>query len=143
MRMSLGSLLAWTVGPAVLVGLVGAYPTWRFAGQGGLASQAAAGFIVMLAMGASAAAVARKAAGGAAKAAMAFLLAASVRVGICVASGLAAAILLPLPTAALLIWLGAFYVVSLLGESAWLVKAIRRSTEGSPGGGIGAWAMLK
>jgi hypothetical protein len=143
MRMSLASLLFWAIGPALLVGLVGAYPTWRFAGQGGLAGQATAACIVILAMAASAAVVVRKAVGGAAKAAVAFLLTASVRIGICLVLGLAAAFLLPLSTAAMLAWLGVFYVVSLLGECAWLTRAIRRSVEGSTGGGMGASVALK
>ena len=133
MRLSLVSLLAWTV---LAVGAAGIYPTWRFAGgMSGLGAEAAAAGIVVTAMVASAVLIVRQAAGGPAKAAIAFLLTAALRVGICLVLGLAAGLLLPpLSRPAMILWLGAFYLVLLAGESVWLTMAIWKSLKKAPDG---------
>jgi len=126
--LSIASLLAWTVLPVLLVGVAGIYPTWRFAGgMSGLGAEATAAGIVVTAMVASAAVIVRQAAGGPAKAAIAFLLTAALRVGLCLVLGLAAGLLLPLSRPAMILWLGAFYLVLLAGESVWLTVAIWKS----------------
>ena len=140
---SLGPLLAWTVAPALLLGAAGAYPTWRLAGTGGLVGLTAAACAVVAAMTGGAVVVVRRASGGLAKAVIAFLWAALVRIGTCLVLGLAAAFLLPLSPPAMLIWLAALYVVSLAGESVWLILVIRNSTKAPPPLAPGTPALLK
>lgn len=120
------SLLICLIGPGLLVAAAGAYPTWLLAGEQGLAAMAAAGVAVFLAMVGSAWAIFWRSGPGLDRLAIRFAGMAIFRMTICFALTAAAWYMFALPTSALLLWTGAFYLVMLGGECFWLARALKR-----------------
>jgi len=126
MRIGLAGLLGWVVPAGVLVGALGAYPTWALGGGQGLRAQLAAGAIVVGVMCAGGAFVARAARRGPRAAAFGF-----VRTGLIMAAGslvmaAASSAAMKLPLAGTLLWTGVFYFAMLIAKSVWLARALRR-----------------
>lgn len=96
------------------------------AGAPGLAAMAAAGAAVFAAMTTSAWAIFWRSGPGLDGLAMRFAGAAVFRITICLALAAAAWYIFALPTNALFLWTGAFYLVMLAGECFWLARAFKR-----------------
>ena len=133
-RMPTASLLALLACPGLLAAAAGAYPTWRLAGLPGLAAMASAGSAVFAGMFVSAWAILWQSGGRVDRIALRFAGAAIFRVSICLALAMAARYIFALPTNALFLWTGLFYLVMLAGESFWLARLLKRRAKecGSP-----------
>ena len=127
MRISFAALFAWLIPASLVVGALGAYPTWRVSGTPGLLAQLAAGAVVLVVMAASARFICHAASHGPRRAAQSFVAGFLVRVAACAA--LSAAVghwLADLPQQTLLVWTGLFYLVMVLAEAIWLARAMQR-----------------
>lgn len=127
MRISFAALFVWLIPAGLLVGGLGAYPTWRLSGTPGLLAQLAAGGVVLVVMAASARFIFHAASRGPRQAAQSFVAGFLVRVALCAA--LTAAVgqwHADLPQRTLFVWTGLFYVVMVLAEAFWLARALQR-----------------
>ncbi|MBI5722679.1 MAG: hypothetical protein HZA50_01885 [Planctomycetes bacterium] len=123
--------LVWRLSAASLAaGAAGAYPTYALAGWPGLLSEAVACVIVAAIILVSTAFLLGQARSGPLRAAQAFAPMVMARGLVCVAAGLGLCLATPLPPRALLAWLLAFYIVTLVTESAWLIRTLRQSCGG-------------
>lgn len=124
MRTSIVAAFAWIIMLGLAAWVVGLYPTYRLAGKSGLAAQAVANVVVLIATGGSVMIIARLAARGPKVAAMGMLLSGFARLILIVGAIFAVRWLFVLPLPTLLIWTGLFYVVMFGGELIWLTKAL-------------------
>lgn len=127
MRISFVALFAWLIPAGLLVGGLGAYPTWRLAGAAGLLAELAAGGVVLAVMAASARFICHAASRGPRRAAQSFMAGFLVRIALCTA--LTAAVgqwHADLPQQTLFVWAGLFYLVMVLAEAIWLARALQR-----------------
>jgi len=129
MRISFAASLVWVVLAGVLVGLLGAFPTWHLAGRDGLAAELWAGGIVLVAVVLSAAVVVCAAWRGPATAAAAFPASGLIRLGVGLALGCAAARWAGVDAAAFFVWPAVFYLAMLGAESFWLARALNRDAD--------------
>ena len=125
-RTPVGPLLAYLACPGLLAAAVGAYPTWRLIEWPGVAAMASAGLAVFAGMFATGWAILWRTGGRVDRIALRFAGAAIFRVSICLALATAAWYIFALPTNALLLWTGLFYMVMLAGESVWLARLLKR-----------------
>ncbi|MFA6134938.1 MAG: hypothetical protein WC869_13060 [Phycisphaerae bacterium] len=109
---------------AVVEGLIGAYPTWKYAGAEGLFAQAVSGLIVLAAMIASVILVMRQIQAGPAKGAMAAAFGGMLRAVAVLGLWAAAWQVLKLPPITSIMWLAAFYFPLLAAESMWMSRAL-------------------
>ena len=126
LKLSIASFLAYVILTAVVVGAVGAWPTWRLAGRSGLHAMLAGGGIVLFVKIAFAYVIVRQAARGPGRAAFAFILLTLVRLlsNLLLAGGAWA--LFNVSRKLLLIWTGLFYFALIVAESIWLARAFQR-----------------
>jgi len=120
------SLVRWVVPMGLLVGLAGAYPTWRLGGRDALLAEAWAGGIVLSAVLLSALLVAFSATAGPSYATLAFVMSGLGRMIWSVALGMLVVWKGGLPATPLFVWLAGFYFAMLPAEGAWLARALRR-----------------
>lgn len=128
----LAPLVGWLVLPALAVAAVGGWPTWRFLGREGLAAMGMGAVSAFAGMFLSNALVVWR--GGLRIEQLAARLAGAtlIRLSICLAVAVCAWYTFALPTNALFLWTGAFYMVMLVGESLWLARTLRRTSPTSP-----------
>ena len=128
MRISFVGAFGYLLPIILVLGVVGAAPTLARYGRSGLSAELIAGGLVLTAMILSAAVVTASAKSGPASAAMAFAACGIVRPAVCMGGFVAAVKLTDTSSQALLIWLLVFYFCALVGEGAWIVRALRRNT---------------
>ena len=133
MRISFLAFLGWVMPGVVVVGAIGAYPTWKLHAQLGLMTELVAGALVLtVAMLSACVIIRRAAAGGHAKAALAFVTLGWVRVLLSAALALVIWSLFGLPPRLMLIWIAVFYLVVLTCECFWLIQALQRERRRLP-----------
>ena len=126
MQLSFWAILGWVGVIGLLTGGIGAWPTWYWAGQDGLMGELLAGAIVLPIVLASALIVWRVASRGPGLAAAAFMAAGVVRLTAVLATTLILYRLAQPHTVAFLIWVGVFYLATVIGEGLWLARALKR-----------------
>ncbi|MCJ7544913.1 MAG: hypothetical protein MUP47_10205 [Phycisphaerae bacterium] len=126
MRLSFWAILGWVGAIGLLAGAIGAWPTWRLAGQEGLVGEVLAAAIVLPIVLASAVIVWAVASHGPGLAAAAFMAAGVVRLAAVVATALILYQFVRPHTVAFLIWVGLLYLVTVIGEGVWLARALKR-----------------
>jgi len=119
-------MFAWVAGAWLACCGLAAYPTWYAEGAAGLRAGMASAGVAFVVMVASGLAVARFARRGAASAAVAFSVAAVVRLVACAALSAVIVAVWKLPLKTYLAWLVPSYLVMLAGECTWLVRVLRR-----------------
>jgi hypothetical protein len=124
------SALLWGLGwLGVLLGLAGAWPTWRLRGADGLWAQFCAGAVVIAAIAASGLLLRGMAKAGPAMVALGFLAAMPFRVAACCLAGMLLVTKYPICAETFFTWLGVFYLAMMLQESAWVSAALRRDAD--------------
>jgi len=126
MRIGLAGLLGWIIPAGVLVGAVGAYPTWAASGVRGLWAQLVAGVIVGGVMCAGGLFVMRAARRGARAAAFGFIVSGFVMAAGTPALAVTASRTMHLPMKPTVLWAGIFCFAMLIAQSIWLARALRR-----------------
>jgi hypothetical protein len=126
------AVLGWIVPISLLVGLVGAFPTWHRAGIPGLQAELAAGVTVMIVMVASCALTAKTSAQGPGMMAYVFVISGMARVLVSVALLAAIWAATGLPARTLMVWAAIFYLTMLVAESIWICRMLGRSGRGKP-----------
>ena len=129
MRMSMPALiwgLAWL---GAFVGLAGAWPTWCLRGGDGLVAQCLAGAVAAAVALASGLTLRRIARAGPAMATLGFLAGIPVRMAACCVAGLLLVTKYAICVETFFIWLGLFYLATMLKESAWLSAALSRDAQ--------------
>ena len=117
------AMLGYLLGALVLAAAIGAVPTWRLAGPGGLTCVVPAFLAVATPFLASGMVVLSAARRGIRAVVAAFLLMGLVRVPASLALGAAAWAVWDLPADVLMIWVVVFYLACLGGETIWLIRA--------------------
>ena len=131
MRISLGALVGWVGSVCGLVGVVGAYPTWRIAGRSGIEAEVWAGAAVLVVTAVNAVFVFRGARKGPGGAALAFVIGGLVRIVVCVFPAGLVGPTFHFPRGALLTWMVLFCLGALGGETLWLTRALLRHGAGT------------
>ena len=126
LEVSFPAMLCWIAATGVLTWLAGAWPTWRLAGTGGLATQGIAAGLVLAVMAGNAAAVKHYAALGPRKTAFAFMFLGILRIVVCMVLATVVWAVSALPTLLWFAWVWLFYVVMLLAEGFCLGRALKR-----------------
>jgi len=126
MRLSFWAMMAWVVFVPLVVGAAAAWPTHRLCGAEGLRAQAAAAAIVMPVMLVSALLVVLVAPYGPAAAAAAFMAVGAVRAMIVLFAGIIVWRFWHLSGMVLGIWVGLFYLVTLVCGAFWLAHALQQ-----------------
>lgn len=124
MRASRLEAFAWIIMLGLLVWVVGLFPTWRLAGKAGLAAQAIAAVIVMIATCTSAMIIIKLAKSGPRVAAIGMLLSGLVRLIVVVGAIFLVRWLFELPLITLLVWTALFYITMFGGEVIWLTRTL-------------------
>jgi len=124
MRVSRLEAFAWIILLGLLVWVIGLFPTWRLSGMPGLAAQAIAAVIVMVATCSSAMIIIRLARSGPKHAAVGMLLSGFVRLILVVGAILIVRWSIDVPLMTLLIWTGLFYIAMFGGEVIWLTRTL-------------------
>ena len=109
----------------LLVGLAGAYPTWKIVGVAGLNAELSAGVAVMIVMVVSACLTVRMSRQGVQAAALVFAMGGMVRVLACAALGGVAWAMYSLPPIPLCAWIFLFFMALFWVEVSWFVSALR------------------
>ena len=126
MEIRFSALLGWVLPVGVLTGLVGLYPTYRWAGGDGILALIAAGaaaLLVVLISGFITCILARR---GPAMAAGGFLFASLLRVVVCLILTAAAWQAFDLPGKVVFLWACLFYGLMILCEAGWVSRALSR-----------------
>ena len=124
------SALLWGVAwLGVLLGLAGAWPTWRLKGAGGLWAQFCAGVVAIAVAVASGLLMRRLARAGPAIVAFGFMAAMPIRVAACCIAGMVLVTNYPICAETFFTWLGVFYLAMMLRESAWVSAAFQRDAD--------------
>jgi len=129
MQMSMAALvwgLAWLGG---LVGLAGVWPTWHLRGPEGLVAQACAGTLAAAVAVASGLLMRTIAKAGPAVTALGFMATIPVRAAVCCLAGMLMVAKYPICAEAFFVWLGLFYLATMLKESVWLSAALNRDAD--------------
>ena len=126
MEIRLRVLVARVIASVVVIGGLGAYPTWTWSGDGGLVAEAVAGAAGLAGAVMGAALITRAAREGAARAAAAFLPAEGYRFGVGAGSAALLWLVTDIPPVPLLIWSLGFFLAILFCETSWLVGALQR-----------------
>lgn len=126
MRIRLAGLLGWVILGTALAGAIGYVPTVRLVGAKGLLAMAWAWGIAFAVVMLSGMLVTRAAARGPGRAAFVFIMSALARVVVCLVLAAGVIFLLDIHAPSLLVWVLAFHLVMLAGESIWLAKALQR-----------------
>ena len=130
------ALVRWVCLPAIPTGAIGAYATWVTSGREGLVAQAIAAAVVLVVMLVTARIIFSAARRGSRHAALAFVWAGAVRVGLTLALATVAALLAHPPIDVLAIWVGLFYVETLAAEAIWITMALRKDAQRVALGGV-------
>jgi len=129
MQISIAALvwhLAWV---SALVALVGVWPTWHLRGHEGLLAQVCAGGLaagVAVASGLLMTAIARR---GPAVVALGFMVAIPFRIAVCCVAGMLLVSKYRICVPTFFVWLGLFYLATMLREGAWLSVALNRDAD--------------
>lgn len=125
MAIRLGDLLSWLVPGYLVVGGIGAYPTWALKGLPGLVSLVAAALCSFAAATFTGWLIGRASQEGPVRAAAAFLPCEAYRLGIVLVAG---AVIWALggEVVSTVLWLLGLHLLALLCETQWLVRALRK-----------------
>ncbi len=126
MELSFPALLGWVLPVGLLVGGVGAGPTWWLAGRAGLVAELLAGTVVLPIMVASALIVLSVASSGAALTSAVFVSIGVMRLAAVVTTALILERFCRMATLVFWICILAFYLAMLGAEVAWLARALKR-----------------
>ena len=122
---NLPAILARMLLVTALLAAAGAWPTHALCGRAGLNAMLLAGAIVLVVACAAMYIVGAVGLRGGGRLAMAFVASGLGKVAVCAALGLAAAMLLPVPPVALVLWLVLFYVAMMVVQVLWIVKVLK------------------
>jgi hypothetical protein len=125
MDISLPALAGWVLPSLLAVGLLGAWPTWRWYGQAGFQAAGLAGLVVIPLLVLSALLTVSSAGKGPGWAAFTF---ASAGVARMIVSFILAGVILwtePVPAIPMVGWTMGFYLAVLTAESIWLSRALQ------------------
>ena len=120
------AMFAWVAGAYLTFCALAACPTWHAGGAAALHAGLTAAGVALVVMVASGLLVARAARGGAVSAAVAFIIAAVVRLVACAALSAVIVAAWKVPLKTYLAWLVGSYLVMLASECTWLVRMLRR-----------------
>ncbi len=126
LQLSFWAMLGWVGVIGMLLGAVGAWPTWMLAGREGLMSELIAGAVVLPIMLASALVVLRGSLRGPAAAVKMFVVGWAVRLPAVVALALLLGFFCRVHLVAFMCWVGLFYLATIVCEGLWLAKGLKR-----------------
>ncbi|MCE5327269.1 MAG: hypothetical protein LLG01_12750 [Planctomycetaceae bacterium] len=116
----------WVASPIAGLGAAGAYPTWLIGGAESLEAEGLAGAVVLSAMLVTGLATVFVLRASPTTAIMGVLALGMARMVACVLLGAVAYHHSRLPLWVLTGWIGGFYIVGLVGETAWLYRTMKR-----------------
>jgi hypothetical protein len=130
-------MILWVLPITLAVGALGAYLTWLCSGPSGLQAQMLALVLAWAIPAAGAVGVVRSGPHGAAKVALAYYTISIAKMMAFAGLAVAAWLLIDLPRKPMLLWLLVFALCTLLGESIWLIRSLRRNGVRSGSGAAG------
>lgn len=129
MQISLVDLIWGLVWLGGLFALAGAWPTWRLRGADGLVALGCAGVLAAAIAVASGLLMRAVAKAGPAAATLGFLATIPFRLALCSVAGVLMVTRFSICAQTFFVWLGLFYLATMLKESAWLYRALNRDAD--------------